>query len=251
MKPDINMHVHTRRSACAKDEMTLESINRAAMAGQIRFVGLADHIDVMHHNVRPLRNREDLARGSWGVEFLVGCEATVLSPRRIAIEDSIARKLDYVMVSANHYHLEIVENPVRRDPASYAAHYLEMLEGILDWGLADIVAHPFLHTKIGRFLNPVEVLACYDWDRLERVMDRAAVEELAFEIKPPFLSMAPDFFRDLLSLGHRLGVKFSLGTDAHRLTEIAYPADFGETAESLGLCYGDLVDPGRYLGRCR
>ncbi len=248
MKPDFNMHVHTRRSACAKEEMTLESIDRAAREADVRFIGLADHIDVIHHNHRPLRNREDLAGGDWDVEFLVGCEATVLSPNRMAIEDRIARQLDYVMVSANHYHLDSVENPRTRDPASYAAHYLRMLQGVMDWGLADIVAHPFLHTKIGRILDPVDVLGCYDWNQLEDVMNRAAAANLAFEIKPAFLSIAPDFFGELLSLGRRLGLRFSLGTDAHRLSEIAYPDDFSVKADRLGLRRTDLIDPRRYLG---
>ena len=117
--------------------------------------------------------------------------------------------------------------------------------------MADIVAHPFLHTKIGRILDPVEVLGCYDWDHLEKVMGRAAAEELAFEIKPPFLSIAPEFFRDLLSLGRRLGVRFSLGTDAHRLPEIAYPDDFADRADRLGLQPSDLINPDRYLEGCR
>ena len=241
------MHVHTWRSSCAKPEMVLESISREARLAGLRYVGLSDHIDIAAHNERPARNREDLSLGSWDVEFLVGCEATVLSPASIAVFDDVARELDYVMVAANHYHLQSVENPAQRDPASYASHYLEMLQGVLGWGLANIVAHPFLHSKIGRIMNPLDVLEYYDWDRLERVMVESGERGLSFEIRPGLGSPAPRFFHELVRLCRRSGVKFSLGSDAHRLCEIAYPAEFGRELQSMGIRSSDLIDPAQFL----
>jgi len=245
--PRFNMHVHTWRSSCAKPEMVLESIDSEARQAGLRYVGLSDHIDIVSHNERPARNREDLSKGSWGVQFLVGCEATVISPSRLAVSDDVARELDYVMVAANHYHLESVENPVQRDPASYASHHLEMLRGVLGWGMADIVAHPFLHSKIGRIMDPLDVLECYDWDSLERLMAESREKGLSFEIKPGLLTQAPRFFREFVRLCSKIGVKFSLGSDAHRLCEIRYPPDFGEQLESMGIRSSDLIDPGQFL----
>jgi len=227
--------------------MVLESINREARLAGLRYVGLSDHIDIAAHNERPARNREDLAKGIWDVEFLVGCEATVLSPGRLAAFDDVARELDYVMVAANHYHLQSVENPVQRDPVSYASHYVKMLQGILDWSLADVVAHPFLHSKIGKFMNPLDVLECYDWESLEKLMVESGEQGLSFEIRPGLGRLAPRFFRDLVRLCRESGVKFSLGSDAHRLCEVRYPAEFGEELESLGIRSSDLIDPGQFL----
>jgi histidinol phosphatase-like PHP family hydrolase len=246
MIPRFNMHVHTLRSACAKPEMTLEAIDREASRAGLRYVGIADHIDVSEHNPRPILNREDIQNGTWDVEFLVGCEATVLSPTRMAVSDEVARSLDYVMVSANHYHLGQVENPVNRSPGDYAKHYLGMLEGVMDWGLADIIGHPFLHTKLGRrgVVDPVEVLDHYDWELVERVLERAANNELSFEIKPGYIELIPEFMGRLVKTGREYGAKFSIGTDAHRLVEIPFPEDFRSKLEGIGLGASDLIDPG-------
>lgn len=243
------MHVHTKRSACAKPEMTLPDLDAAASSAGLDYVGIADHIDIGEHNSRPLLNRRDIESGSWKTGLLVGCEATVLSPGRVAVKDDIARKLDYVMVSANHYHLDQVENPRERSPESYARHYLEMLDGVMDWGLADIVAHPFLHTKLGRRgrVNPLDVMEHYDWDLVERVLERAGGECLSFEIKPGYVDMVPDFMKQLVRIGRKHGVRFSLGTDAHRLVEIPFPDDFGEKLEGIGLGEADLIDPEDFL----
>jgi len=249
MTPRFNMHVHTWRSACAKPEMVLEAIDSAAVSAGLEFIGLSDHIDVPGDNQRPERDRSEVLAGTWDVEFLIGCEATVLSPGRFAVTDEVARSLDYVMVSANHYHLSQVENPRVKDARSYAEHYLKMLRGILGWGLADIVAHPFLHTKIGRALDPVRVLDQYDWDDLEDLLEEAAAIGVSFEIKPGYGSMAPDFFGELVRVSRRYGVKFSLGGDSHRLKEIPYPDSFGEELEKLGIRGRDLIDPRDYLSR--
>jgi hypothetical protein len=42
-------------------------------------------------------------------------------------------------------------------------------------------------------------------------------------------------------------VKFSLGSDAHRLCEIRYPGEFGEELESMGIRSSDLIDPEKFL----
>jgi histidinol phosphatase-like PHP family hydrolase len=240
-----NLHVHTQRSACARPEMTLRSIDRAAEEAGLEYVGLSDHIDVAEHNPRPLLNMSDLSGESYGTTFLVGCEATVLSPGRMAVTDSVAERLDYVMVSANHYHLSNVENPETPTPAGYAQHYLEMLEGVMDWGMADVIAHPFFHTKLRRVLDPTDVFQYYDWGMLEKVLSRAAEVSLAFEIKPGFPQVAPEFFARLVELCKRHGVKFSVGSDAHRLVEVAYPDTFEDELRSIGIGPGDLMDPRR------
>ena len=247
MIPRFNMHVHTWRSACAKPEMVLEDIDREAVSAGLRYVGLSDHIDRFEDNERPALNRTDLLEGEWDVEFLVGCEATVLSPDHMAVTDDVARGLDYVMVSANHYHLSSVENPRQRNGPAYAAHYLKMLEGILNWGLADIVAHPFLHSKIGKIMDPLDVLEYYDWDGMEGLITKAGENGLSFEIKPGYGEAAPEFFSELVLVCRRHGVRFSLGADSHRLAEVAYPSGFPEELDKIGVRQSDLIDPRDYL----
>ncbi len=223
--------------------MTLETIDSRAWASELKFVGISDHIDRSEDNWKPEANRDDLAEGEWRCSFLVGCEATVISPRCVAVSDEVAENLDYTMVSANHYHLSHVENPDPREPEGYADHYLDMLEGVLDWGHADVVAHPFLHSKIGKFMDPMEVLGHYDWDRLEDILAQAGGNDLAFEFKPGYPQAAPEFFSHLVDLGREKGVRFSLGGDSHKPREIAYPEDFPAQLRRVGVTAADLIDP--------
>jgi histidinol phosphatase-like PHP family hydrolase len=227
--------------------MILESISREAASAGLRFVGLSDHVDRVEDSGRPLLNRGSLAGDSWDVEFIVGTEATVLSPGRMAITDAIAEQLDYVMVSGNHYHLRNVENPDRKTAPSYAGHYLKMIQGTMEWGLANMVAHPFLHSKLRRIMDPMDVLEHYDWDQVEQVIALAGERELAFEMRPGYATIATEFFREIVRICQRHGAKFSLGSDAHRLREVAYPDGFQGELEMLGIRQRDLIDPNRFV----
>jgi len=249
MRLEINMHVHTFRSACAKPEMTLSAIQTRAEESGIRFVGLSDHVDLPGDVWRPLGTLEEVRSGKWGITFLAGCEATVISPRKVAVDAQTAESLDFVMVAANHYHLSHVENPVVRTPEAYAKHYMSMLWGVTRWGRAAIVAHPFLHGKLGKILDPYEVIQAYDLNKVERWIAESAGTGISLEIRPGYGGKAAPFFREIVKTCRRHGMKLSLGTDAHRLREVGYQDSFIDEVKKLDIRSSDIIDPRDFLDR--
>ena len=249
MRLEINMHVHTFRSACAKAEMTLQAIQKRAEESGIRFIGLSDHVDLPGDVWRPLGTLEEVSSGKWDINFLAGCEATVISPRKMALDAQTAERLDFVMVSANHYHLSHVENPAVRTPEEYAKHYMSMLWGVTRWGRAAIVAHPFLHGKLGKILDPYEVIQAYDLDEVERWIAESAGNGISLEMRPGYAGKAAPFFREIVKMCRHHGMKLSLGTDAHRLREVSYPDSFIDKIRQLDIRISDIIDPGDLLDR--
>jgi histidinol phosphatase-like PHP family hydrolase len=251
------MHVHTWLSLCAKEGATLPRIARAAEAAGLETIGIADHLDLpeWQREWLLLRNRWLLADVETPVQILVGSEVSALGPGVIPLSVETAQALDFVAISCDHYHLEAVEKPTDGSPAGYAAHYLRVLEGALDFPPTDIIAHPWGLTKAR--LDPdfrLQAMAAYDRAEIRRLLAKAAGREIAFEIKPPMAAACPEFFAEIVELGRAAGVRFSLGSDAHRAEEVGYggPERMAEAAralEAIGLREDDLFDPMTALRR--
>ena len=242
MTPQHNLHIHSLLSNCASREMTIARVVDEAERAGLETVCISDHID----RVDPAR--EAAVLGNFAVvrelrpsiRVLVGCEVSQIRPDAIAVGRETARRLDFVLVAANHYHLDHVENPVDRSPAGYAAHYLRMVEGAIDWGCATAIAHPFLLAKV-RDVDHQEVLASYDRDELRRILQKAAERCVAFELNPGHVRAATGFFEELVAIGQSVGVKFAPSTDAHQPEQIAFGEDDLETLEQIGIGDEDLI----------
>lgn len=219
-----NLHIHSFFSRCASREMTIERIIIEAEKAGLEMIGISDHIDrpdAKERQNRLLDNFLIREKLNPSINVRIGCETSQIDPNTIALDEGIARQLDFVLVSSNHYHLSIVENPSEKTPWEYAAHYLRMVEGAIDWGHATSISHPFLLAKV-RDIDHAQVLASYDRNELHRILRKAAGKGVAFELNPRHLRYAKDFFKELVDFGTRVGLKFTLGTDAHKPHEIAY-----------------------------
>jgi len=252
-----NMHVHTWLSLCAKEGMTLARIAAEAEAAGLEVIGISDHMDEpdwMRERVI-LRSRWMLQDVETPVRFLMGSEVTALGPGVFALSEETAEALDYVAVSCDHYHLEATENPTDRSPAGYARHYLQMLEGALNFPWTDLISHPWGLTKVRvdhAFRR--EAMALYDRGEIARLLALAAEREIAFEMKPPVAAAFPEFFAEIVESGRAAGVRFSLGSDAHQPHEVGYggPEHMAEavsTLDAIGLREDDLFDPDTALRR--
>lgn len=228
MKLTQDWHVHTHRSKCGKPENKVSAIVETLDRRGMELAGLSDHIDTPEQRewfVEVARaNRVDVRNALSCCRILVGTEATMLSPSRCALDPQLAAELDFVLVACNHYHLHVVENPSNRTPESYAAHYLDMLEGAASLGFATSVPHPFLNLSCGMDLA-LETLRCYDEGRLTAVLREAAAANMAFEINPYHARHAVEWFRGLVREARLHGVKFTLGSDSHTLAPIGYTDD--------------------------
>lgn len=248
MKLDQDWHIHTHRSKCGKPDNTVAAIVQVLDASGIRCAGLSDHIDERTERDWfagvAAGNRADLAGLQSRPKILVGTEATMLSPARCALDADLADELDFVIVACNHYHLDIVENPDAATPQAYADHYLDMVQGAIDLGFADIIAHPFLHNKLGLAAG-LDALERYDETRLQAVLRAAADAATAFEINPRQVQHAIPWYRNLVLEARRCGARFTLGSDAHTLADLGYRPVGDAMApevvcEAIGLTQADL-----------
>jgi histidinol phosphatase-like PHP family hydrolase len=246
-----NMHIHTFRSSCAHDEMVVADIIDRALAAGLETIGLVDHVNTGSSREIALlaEARRDVVRLCSPLRVLVGAEVTMLSPRRPAMTPPHAEGLDFVMIAANHYHLaEIVEQPRDLSAEGIAEHALAMLEGAIDTGMARIIAHPLVLTKVG-WLPPDEMVRRLTPERLRPILDKAAQRETALELNPRLVARFADFYTALIPACQATGVRFALGSDAHSLDAIAYAEDGvyrgagPEELAALGLRPQDLIDP--------
>ena len=245
-----NMHIHTFRSSCAHDEMVVAAIVERAVGAGIETIGLVDHVNLgSQREIAFLaEDRRDVERLSTPLKVLVGAEVTMLSPRRPAMTPQQVQGLDFVMVSSNHYHLsDIVEQPPSRSPESIAEHGLAMLEGAIETGMTDIIAHPLVLTKVGWFA-PDEIMRHFTPERLAPVLRKAADRRVAMELNPRLVERFPDFYTMFIPACKEHGVRFALGSDAHSLESIAYAEDGvyrgagPRELAALGVRDEDLID---------
>jgi histidinol phosphatase-like PHP family hydrolase len=254
-----NMHIHTFRSSCAHDEMVVPAIVERALAAGIETIGLVDHVNIgSQREIAFLSDdRRDVERLQPSLKVLIGAEVTMLSPTRPAMTPQQAQGLDFVMVSANHYHLsDIVEQPPSRSPESIAEHGLAMLEGAIETGITDIIAHPLVLTKVGWFA-PDEIMRHFTPERLAPILQKAAQHQVAMELNPRLVERFPEFYKMFIPACTEHGVRFALGTDAHSLDSIPYAEDGiyrgagPEQLAALGVRDEDLIDLQRLERRAR
>lgn len=243
-----DLHIHSNLSLCARAEMTFENIASAARSRGFAVIGVCDHTDVVgdwERERRLLRNFDlarRAARGS-GLRILVGSEVTMLAPGKVAISADTARQLDYVSVATNHYHLPEVQHPCDRTARGYARHHLEILESICDLDWADIVAHPFLSGFIKDVqFGQEEFFQAIDEERLKELLARLGKRNIRLELNPRVPAERTDFFRRVVEMGREAGVRFSLGSDAHTLSEACFGDSLGtaEALEEIGASQSDF-----------
>jgi histidinol phosphatase-like PHP family hydrolase len=253
-----NMHIHTFRSSCAHDEMTVADIVERAQTAELEVIGLVDHVNVgSEREISFLaEDRRDVDQMRSDVTVLIGTEMTMLSPQRPAMTRDQAQGLDFVMVAANHYHLtEIVEQPPDRSPEGLADHALAMLEGAIEVARADIIAHPLVLTKAG-WIPPDEIMKQLTPERLAPVLRKAGERGTAMELNPRLVERFREFYAIFIPACKQHGVRFALGSDAHSLDAIPYTEDGvyrgagPDELAALGVAEADLIDPAS-LGRGR
>jgi histidinol phosphatase-like PHP family hydrolase len=233
-----DLHIHSNLSLCAKPEMTFDNIASAARSRGFTVIGVCDHTDEVgdwEREKRLLKNF-DLARRAAqasGVRILVGSEVTMSAPGKLSISPDTARQLDYVSVATNHYHLPGVQHPSDRTARGYADHHLDVLESVCSLERADIVTHPFLSgfMKDAQF-GQEEFFEAIDEERLKELLALLGRRNIRLELNPRVPAERTEFFRRVVEMGRDAGVRFSLGSDAHRLSDACF-GDFLGAAEAV------------------
>jgi histidinol phosphatase-like PHP family hydrolase len=121
--------------------------------------------------------------------------------------------------------------------------------------MADIIAHPLVAKTGVLAFEPERLIAELTPERLAPVLTKAAQRGTAMELNPWLVAQFPGFYAVFIAACKEQGVRFALGSDAHRLENIPYaengvhrgagPGDL----EALGVRESDLLDPAAVFPR--
>lgn len=257
-------HVHSAQSdGEAKPEQIPELARKAGLAA----VAIADHLDPYAPGYEPvpgkfldlprlaamLRWRDQWRASDQGhvMDLFVGIERGPLPvPLGGATPDFIIASVHYLTAGA----------PAVRGRLFDETYWYAYMQGVLDvvWGpQADVVGHMAGYLPMHPMLPPGstfeerreierEIARRYfirDW--YERVFRVAAARGVACELHCPTRSPGPDMVR----LGLGMGVRFSVGSDAHVASWIGDVGWAYDLLESLGAGRADLWSPDRERAR--
>ena len=235
-----NFHIHSTLSGCASKEMTVEAIITEAKKCSMLDIAIVDHVDNpktrMHRGKQLLREYEKIRANvdlTSSPRVLLGCETTQVSPNFFSLDDETAEKMDIVLVACNHSQ-KYVDRSSDISPKGHSDHYLSMVEGALSWKYTDVIAHPF-HLHKFKDIKHAQVLKSYDRERLKNILAVAADKRIAFELCPRHFKNHLDFFSELVLLGNKLGVTFTIGADAHKLNQVCYTTEDIANLRLLGV----------------
>lgn len=230
-----NLHVHTSFSGCAKPEMRIKLIVAKAEELKLERVALVDHFN---HADTPMVEKNMVDRFSvklTGTEipFLFGAELSACGVGKWLDSDETNAALDYRLYAANHYHLEIWEQPGEKTPRGYAKHTVEVLTALIKAERADCIAHP-IHGGYVRSLEDKNSLAAAVTDEeLYSLMLLAKKHRVAWEINIGEALADPELTKRLWRFGKETGSVFHFGTDAHHIDGMDTQTHIDELRELL------------------
>jgi histidinol phosphatase-like PHP family hydrolase len=183
------------------------------------------------------------------VRVLIGSEVSLDAPDLPSARPEVMATWDYVIISANHFHLPCVQQPRHRTEEAYADFFLTMAEAAIGFG-ASIIPHPFSYIGVrtmedGREIDWPRLMKAYDKTRIRKVFRMAADRGTAFELNPGRIGKDRDFFSEIIRIGRDEGMKFSIGSDGHHPGQMHFGgaeqiAEFEQLFRSLGVIETDI-----------
>ncbi len=227
-----DFHVHTNLSDCGAPEATPKAMLKAGRAAGLEAIGFADHVFIPEHRARSARLRKMIPKQYGEMRVYVGCEADVLSPTELAIDEEFARTLDYVLVSASHLYEPRAFHPVEGMDARMMAEYLMVTMNLaVECGLADVIVHPFVvPISLFRF---EELVAVADPEGISRLGEKAARAGVAIEYNPRVLRLYPTAARWLYGRLLETGVKVAINSDTHHPGGVGFHEKNHATEEEM------------------
>jgi histidinol phosphatase-like PHP family hydrolase len=253
-----DMHIHSFLSVCCHDErQTPENIVPLLTGKGYKKIGFADHLWVSEKVVpssfyasqdgsKHLEMFDYIHSRNWDIEVLVGCEADMVAPDMFGITPEFKERLDYVVMSTNHFHMaDFVQQPREKTPRALAEHMLEFFVSAAKSGLPDILVHPFFPYGYVEMYD--QTIASLADSELFDAFSVAAENQIGIEINKCYLpNPCSDRCFDLetplriLSLAKDAGCQFTLGSDSHSLETFVLQEKLQALGESIGLTADDI-----------
>jgi len=240
----VDRHVHTELAYCSENMSVERAIGLArdfALAG----IGFSEHSGHLYFpqdrywgghwapvglaGARPEDLRApayfDLQRRYQADDVAFGIEADIDFKGNLLVRAEDHRRFDHILGSVHRI-------PSHRKPPApretIAAEFMVLLEQLLSYDI-DVLAHPFRLFRLAKYQAPEELFRPV----AELLRQHGTAAEINYHINEPPV----EFIRTCLDLG----VKFSLGGDAHNLYEIGEFADHLKLLADAGFD-GDLSD---------
>ena len=222
IKGDLHVHTDWSDGAASIREMAEKAeamgLEYLAICDHTKSLGIARGLDE-ERLLKQLAEIRRLDEEMAGVRILAGTECDILRDGKLDIADDVLRELDWVVAS--------IHSGFRQDEETITNRMIEAIHN----EHVSTIGHP-----TGRL---IEKRSAYTLD-LERVLDAAAEQRVCMEI-----NCYPDRL-DLSDVNSRKakekGVRLTLGTDAHRVTEMEFLGMGVSVARRGWLGPGDVVN---------
>jgi histidinol phosphatase-like PHP family hydrolase len=243
---NTDLHVHTFHSPCGDPEMFVSDILPLAVDKGIEFLALTDHyyhfMDRLIFEEDRVSAKETIEDTGLDIQVVVGCETEVMGPGRIAGGPELRGMLDFMMAGATHFqNFGMTELPPGLNMRETALYYLETFRFAVSQDWIDVIAHPF---HVVRGVCEPEMLNELTDEDLIPALEIAKENGVAMEISRRALGgVQEQFSRRFYPLCKRIGLKFTIGSDAHRLSQVAQIHCLEPLVNDIGLTEDDLWRP--------
>lgn len=247
MEFDIDLHVHTHHSPCGQDEMVPGEILRTAAERGIAKLAITDHLypftDLSAFDEIRSGFADAGSRMNGSIEVFFGCEVEIMAPGRTAGSPELAERMDFVMAGATHFHNRgITDLPEGMDDHETARYILRTFEYAAGLPWVDVIAHPFF--VIPRVCSG-EVVGLLTNSELRPALELARDNDVALEISRRILHTPEQlqFSKRFYPLCKEVGLKFTVGSDAHRLEDVGNVRVLEPFINEMGLTEKDFRLP--------
>jgi len=217
-----DLHVHTKYSDGGN---SIEEMAKVAKENGLKYIAITDHggKTISHINEKELEKQikeiDELNEKMQGITILKGVEVDINSNGGLALKDSVLKKLDVVIAS--------VHSGFKFSEDKQTARVLKAMDN----DYVNILGHP-----TGRLIQRRERLNL----NLEKIYEKAKEKNIALEINsmPDRLDLNDAEVREAIEKG----VKITIGTDAHSVSQLNY-LELGTSVARRGWCEkGDVLN---------
>ncbi|HUV39922.1 MAG TPA: PHP domain-containing protein [Planctomycetota bacterium] len=250
MAPKHDFHIHTNRSACANEAMTLSAIVRECERLGLESIGIADHLG-RDQLERSAGLRKDIEALDSPVDVYLGAEVGYgWKTQTHGLTEGQKQQHGFQYAIGSHHSTYLREFDLEKVVRLQHEHHLKTCAN----PAMDILGHPwrFLYEEFKRCEWPwIDTMTCVP-ESLTRELAHAAVETgTAIEINATSnlcMKFQPDsYFEEYvayLAVLAEEGVTFALGSDAHELHELKTSRLTWEVVDRLGIPDDRIWHPG-------
>ena len=247
MNLDFDLHVHTFHSPCGKPEMVPTDIVRVAVERGLTRLAITDHFypftdPGIFDDIRTAVAETEAVRNN-ALKVYFGAEVEIMSPGKTAGSPELAEGLDFVMAGASHFQNKgITELPAGLDDRDTAEYVLKIFEYAVSLPWVDVIAHPFF---VIPSICPATVYDCLQDAELLEALELARENKVAMEISRRIFHTEEHlrFAWRFYPLCKKAGLKFSIGSDAHRLEDIGNVHILEPFLEEINITEKDIRQP--------